>query len=102
LHNPSHREALLFALGNIPGGRVISYGQLARLAGRPGAARWVGNQLRQLPQDSTLPWHRVVNSRGEISLPKGSPGYDEQVRRLEREGITCQNGKIDLLQSGWP
>lgn len=95
------KAAVFLTLRQIPSGRVVSYGQLARLAGSPGAARWVGSILRQLPADSTLPWHRVVNSRGEIALPPASPAHLEQIRRLTREGVELNRGKIALRRFFW-
>ena len=54
-------------VARIPRGRVATYGQIARLAGRPGQARLVGYALHALPDRSGIPWHRVVNARGQIS-----------------------------------
>lgn len=88
-------------LARIPRGRVVTYGQLARLIGRPGAARWVGRQLGRLPPDSTLPWHRVVNARGRSSLPLDAAGGNRQLRRLRREGVDVQDGRIPLGRFGW-
>ena len=56
-------------LAQIPPGHVVTYGQLAKLIGRPNGARWVGRQLGRLPSGSTLSWHRVLNARGCSSLP---------------------------------
>ncbi len=95
------KRALLLTLAAIPRGRVTSYGQLARLAGFPGGARWVGRALRDLPADSDLPWHRVVNSRGQIALPPASESHNEQKQRLAEEGVAFNNGKIDLRMFGW-
>lgn len=96
-----HRKSALFAaLSAIPRGRVTSYGALARQAGVPGGARWVGYTLGQLPDDSNLPWHRVVNARGEISLPPGSCGYTEQINRLRQEGIEVREGRVNLRLFG--
>lgn len=81
----------------IPHGRVASYGAVARHAGIPGAARRVGRALKGLPGDTRIPWHRVVNSQGRISLPDGSAAKYTQRRRLEAEGVVFKaNGKIDL------
>ena len=55
-------------VNKIPRGRVAIYGQIAVLAGSPRAARVVGTALRQLPVDSKVPWHRVINGRGMISI----------------------------------
>ena len=86
----------------IPAGSVASYGQVAKLAGLPNAARQVGRTLKNLPKDTKLPWHRVINSQGTISLPNSSRGHYIQKQRLEAEGITFKSGgKIDLKKFGW-
>ena len=56
----------------IPQGRVASYGDVANQAGLPGGARRVGAALRKLPADTRIPWHRVINAGGRISLPPDS------------------------------
>lgn len=95
-------EAIYLALYQVPSGRVITYGGLARLANLPGAARKVGSCLRDLPADTRLPWHRVINAQGKISLPPNSPGYLEQVRRLQNEGIELHGERINLVKYLWP
>ena len=89
------------AVRAIPEGSVATYGDVARAAGLPGLARFVGYALRQLSEDSTLPWHRVVNSQGKLSLPLGSEGYREQKERLLAEGIRFNNERISLKQFRW-
>lgn len=95
------REALYSALAAVPAGRVVSYGQLAELAGLGRAARWVGRTLSQLPEGSTLPWHRVVAAGGRLSLPLGSPSGDEQRARLRSEGVQIMNNRVDIARHGW-
>ncbi len=85
----------------IPPGRVASYGQIARLLGQPHAARTVGWALGGLPAGHDLPWHRVVNAAGRVSLPDPQ-GAAEQRRRLEAEGVLFDPaGRIDLNRFGW-
>lgn len=87
---------------SIPRGRVATYGQVARLAGLAGHARQVGYALHALPELSSVPWHRVVNARGEISLPRASGADVTQRLRLEREGVRFDGkGRIDLKAFGW-
>jgi methylated-DNA-protein-cysteine methyltransferase-like protein len=95
------REALYIALAAVPAGHVVSYGQLADLAGLGRAARWVGRTLSQLPDGSTLPWHRVVAAGGRLSLPVGSPSGDEQRARLRSEGVQIMNNRVDIARHGW-
>src|SRR5574338_365732 len=71
----------------IPPGRVATYGQVAELAGIPGRARQVGYALHALPDSSAVPWQRVLNARGRVSLPPGSRSALEQRLLLEREGV---------------
>ncbi|WP_201276986.1 MGMT family protein [Microbulbifer sp. ALW1] len=91
---------MCLALAQVPSGRVVTYGGLAELAGLPRAARLVGQTLRKLPKDTRLPWHRVLNAQGRISLPE--PGAQRQIRRLESEGIVLIKGRVDLGRYRWP
>ena len=95
------REAIYLALAQIPKGNVISYGELAKLAGLTNGARLVGKTLSNLPKGSTLPWYRVINSQGKISLPPDSPSYEKQIKNLTKEGIEVVNGKISLKRFGY-
>ncbi len=97
----SNRSAIFAVINAIPPGQVATYGQVARLAGLPGAARLVGNTLHTLPEGTRLPWHRVINAQGRISLPPDSPSYAEQIARLRAEGVTVENGKLSLAQHQW-
>jgi methylated-DNA-protein-cysteine methyltransferase-like protein len=80
---------------------VVSYGQLADLAGLGRAARWVGRTLSQLPEGSTLPWHRVVASGGRLSLAEGTVSGEEQRARLRAEGVRLVNQRVDIKRHGW-
>ncbi|CAM3288273.1 DNA base-flipping protein YbaZ [Pseudomonas floridensis] len=95
------RTALYLTLAQVPEGKVVSYGQLAELAGLGRAARWVGRTLSQLPDGSSLPWHRVLGAGGRLSLPVGSPSGDEQRARLRAEGLTILNNRVDMQRHGW-
>ncbi|EKM0376024.1 MGMT family protein [Cronobacter turicensis] len=84
----------------IPEGCVTTYGEVARLAGSPRAARQVGGVLKRLPEGSKLPWHRVVNRRGEISLT--GPDLQRQRQALLAEGVLVSGkGEINLARYGW-
>ena len=85
----------------IPRGHVLTYGEVARLAGMSRAARRVSQAMRRAPRGVKLPWHRVVNAQGKISFPEDSSGYQEQKDRLEAEGVVLLNGKIDLDRFGY-
>lgn len=83
----------------IPEGQVATYGDVAALAGRPGASRWAGQALARL-DEVDVPWHRVINARGRISLD-GKRGR-EQRRRLMAEGVVFSTGgRVDLDQYRW-
>jgi methylated-DNA-protein-cysteine methyltransferase-like protein len=84
---------------SIPRGRVATYGQVARLAGLANGARQVGYALHALPEHTAVPWHRVVNARGAISLRGG--GDMTQRILLVREGVLFgAGGRIDLAAHG--
>lgn len=97
----NNKIAIYTALKSVPAGKVVTYGQLAKMAGLPRAARLVGTVLCQLPEGTDLPWHRVVNAQGKISMPEGSSGYKEQSRRLQSENVTINNGRIPLKSFQW-
>src|SRR6185295_16857408 len=86
----------------VPSGRAVSYGGVAAMLGSPRAARGVGTALHALPGDSDVPWWRVVNRNGEISI-KGDPGLAALQRKLlEREGVRFgENGRLDWERFGW-
>jgi len=86
----------------VPPGRVVTYGQVAKLIGRPGAARTVGWALHAIGDpDSGIPWHRVINARGGISsCTEHSDALQRQL--LESEGVRCApGGTINLDKYQW-
>ncbi|MGR6870786.1 MGMT family protein [Pseudomonas sp. HK3] len=87
-------DIIYIALSQVPYGHTVSYGALARSAGFQNHSRHVGRLLKNLPKDTQLPWHRVVNSQGKISLPEGSDSYKEQRARLLSEGVPIIKNKI--------
>ena len=92
---------VISVIKNIPQGKVVTYGQVAFMAGNPYGARQVSWILNTFSKDESIPWQRVVNSKGKISLEKGR-GYEEQMFRLKNEGIEFDdNGKIDLAKFLW-
>lgn len=97
----ARRAALYLTLHQVPEGKVVSYGQLAELAGLGRAARFVGRTLSQLPDGSALPWHRVLGAGGRISLAVGTVSGEEQRARLRAEGVTIRNNRVDMQRHGW-
>jgi methylated-DNA-protein-cysteine methyltransferase-like protein len=86
----------------IPPGRVATYGDVARQAGLPGAARRVGRALRGLPEDTAIPWHRVINAQGRLVVAGGDAAITSQRTRLEREGVSFRSGSaLDLKRYRW-
>jgi methylated-DNA-protein-cysteine methyltransferase-like protein len=85
----------------IPRGKVATYGQIAMMAGNPTGVRGVVWILHSSSQKAGLPWHRVINRKGEISLPPGQ-GCEEQKARLEAEGVQFDREDcIDLDRFLW-
>lgn len=98
---PSRWQLFYEVIAQIPFGRVATYGQIAALAGFPRHARQVGYALAATPEHVELPWHRVLNARGEVSLRAESGIDDYQQALLEGEGVTFQRGRVDLTRFGW-
>jgi methylated-DNA-protein-cysteine methyltransferase-like protein len=95
-------EAIYAVVRRIPRGRVATYGQVAALSARPGHARQVGYALHALPTDTAVPWHRVVNARGSVSLRSRTGDAVEQRRRLEAEGVVFDaTDRIALERYRW-
>jgi methylated-DNA-protein-cysteine methyltransferase-like protein len=96
-------NAIYQVVRQIPRGKVATYGQVADLAQLYGKARLVGYALYRVDLDSDVPWHRVINAKGEISYSHFRHGGDELQRSLlEAEGIKFSNeGKINLKQYLW-
>jgi methylated-DNA-protein-cysteine methyltransferase-like protein len=94
-------ELVYAIVRRIPSGKVLSYGRVAQLLGMPHGAREVGWAMGSLHDDS-VPWHRVVNAQGRVSI-KGSPeGAALQRARLEAEGITFDGkGRLDMTRHLW-
>jgi methylated-DNA-protein-cysteine methyltransferase-like protein len=87
-------QTIIAIIKEIPPGKVLSYGEIARRAGHPATARLVSYLLHSSSEKHNLPWHRVINSQGKISLT--GLGGEEQKQLLESEGVIFENGKTDL------
>ncbi|ENX58653.1 MULTISPECIES: MGMT family protein [Acinetobacter] len=99
--NELHRQ-ILEVIALIPFGKVASYGQIAKLAGLPKHPRLVGYVLKHLDKDSEIPWYRVINSQGKISVTRiNEKGENVQQSLLEAEGVYLLNGKVSLKVFGW-
>lgn len=95
-HLTPFHQCVVDIIRKIPRGKVATYGQIAALAGSPRSARQVVRILHSCSRKYKLPWHRVINKQGKISLPKGA-GYEEQILRLKREGVQMSaTGRVDL------
>ncbi len=99
LRHPNY-ESIYAVVKRIPRGRVATYGQVAMLAGLPGHARQVGYALNKLPAGRNLPWHRVLNARGQVSPRKR--GKSDQQERLVAEGIVFDDQRrLSLNRYQW-
>lgn len=102
--NESFSERVYAVVARVPVGRVVTYGQIARMIGAPRAARQVGWAMRRCPEG--LPWHRVVRADGVVTLPGQADGSDWMALRralLEAEGIPfTPDGRVDVAACHWP
>lgn len=95
-------EQVYAVVRKIPRGRVTTYGAVARQAGLPGHARLVGYALNNLRDGTIVPWHRVINARGKLSLEATSSSGLTQRIRLAREGVRVDaGGRVSLAKFGW-
>ena len=93
---PGFHERVFALVRQVPPGSLTSYGDVARALGAVQVARHVGNALAAL-RDETVPWQRVVNSRGRISVPPRSPSFERQRAALEAEGVPVDDeGRVPL------
>jgi methylated-DNA-protein-cysteine methyltransferase related protein len=102
-HRPSKYQQIYDVVRKIPAGKVLTYGQVAELAGLYGKARLVGYALFKVNIESDIPWQRVVNAKGEVSYSQARCGGDYlQKTLLEQEGIEFkQEHQIDLKKHRW-
>ena len=109
--NPKEFNGKVWGLvRKIPRGKVTTYGRIAAMIATPDnmtlkeyegvGARWVGAAMAQCPDD--VPWQRVINSQGKISIRKNSDGHLRQRELLEEEGVEFdKKGRVDLARYGW-
>ncbi len=101
---PKFARAVYALVREIPRGRVATYGQVAAILGHPRAARAVGTALANLPKPLAriVPWQRVINASGRISIRGDVHRPDLQRQLLELEGVRFRRDRIDLQQFRWP
>lgn len=89
-------ESVIEIIKNIPNGKIQTYGGISKMAGSPFGARQVVRILSSMSKKYSLPWHRVMNSKGEIQR-KNFDMYHKQITLLEKEGVKfISAGKVDL------
>jgi len=95
-------ERIYKVVRRIPKGKVATYGQVAELAGMEGHARQVGYAMHALPPRSNVPWHRVINAKGEVSPRTSGDSHELQRMLLEAEGVEFDlKGRCDLKKYRW-
>lgn len=95
------KEKVYKIVSNIPTGKVATYGQVAKLAGNPHAARAVGLSLKTNPNAPIVPCHRVVASDGSLTGYSGVGGISGKRKMLMKEGVKFNGNKVDLSKSLW-
>jgi methylated-DNA-protein-cysteine methyltransferase-like protein len=97
----AYTRAVIEIIKRIPEGRVCTYGRIGLMAGQPNGARQVARIIHSMSRKHDLPWHRIVNAKGFISLPRAR-GYDRQKTLLQGEGVQFdENDWIDLNKYLW-
>jgi methylated-DNA-protein-cysteine methyltransferase-like protein len=101
IRTESFAQRVVRAIKNVPRGKVATYGLIALCSGNPRGSRQVAWILHSITEKEKLPWHRVINSQGKISLPRGA-GYETQKEMLLEEGVTFdRDDRIDLYRFLW-
>ena len=100
-HGETYYDRVYELVRRVPSGRVVTYGQVAVLLGAPAAARAVGYALHNLPGDSDVPWWRVLNAGGRISLKGRGASADLQAALLSDEGVVFVGDRTDLATFRW-
>ena len=95
------RNRVATVVASIPKGKVATYGQVARLAGTPGAARAVGSCMRTNKDTKAVPCHRVVGHSGSLTGYAYGSGIDTKKQMLKKEGVVFKGNSVDLTVSGW-
>ncbi|MEX0603766.1 MAG: MGMT family protein [Marinobacter sp.] len=98
---PTRDQMIWQVVWSIPEGRVANYGQVARLAGLPGLARYVGRALGKLPPGSEVPWYRVLKSDGRLAFKPGTHAYIRQSESLQHEGVEVADGRVSMARYRW-
>ena len=96
-------ETFYAAIKEVPKGEIASYSSVAKACGLPRGAQIVGWALHRMPADQAIPWHRIVNQAGRISIENSLHPADEQMRLLEGEGIVLvkENGYYTVVDPPW-
>jgi methylated-DNA-protein-cysteine methyltransferase-like protein len=98
----SNREQIIWqVVCAIPAGSVASYGQVAKMAGLDGLARFVGRTLSHLPEGSDVPWHRILRNDGRFAFAENSERFALQTVRLRAEGIEVRRGRVAMGRYRW-
>jgi O-6-methylguanine DNA methyltransferase len=100
-NNRYFRKKVYKIVSGIPSGKVATYGQVARLAGKPKAARAVGVFMKTNPDAPRIPCHRVVSSDGGLTGYSAGKGIETKRELLIKEKVKFNNGKVDLKKSQW-
>ncbi len=95
------RQKIYNIASKIPEGRVATYGQLAKMAGSPGASRAVGLCMKTNPDMKTVPCHRVVASNGALTGYAFGKGIETKKEKLLNEGVIFRGNRVDLSESLW-
>lgn len=102
MENTGFFEAVYQVVMQIPKGKVATYGQIARMLGRPHSSRAVGYALHANPRPGIVPCHRVVNRFGSLCTGFAFGGIDVQAQMLRQEGVEVdENYTLDLNRYGW-
>lgn len=94
-------EEVIKIIQQIPSGKVMTYGQIAKEAGNPRAARQVVRVLHSMSKKHQLPWHRVINAKGQLAIPNEEGNWEQRTRLEAEEVQVSSSGYVDLKKYQW-
>lgn len=97
----SNYQKIWSTLQAVPSGKVVSYGQLADLAGLPRQHRFAARALKVAPRELDLPWHRVIANSGKLATTADNAIFRLQQERLRAEGVEVYNGRVNINHYRW-
>ncbi|WP_188733924.1 MGMT family protein [Oceanobacillus neutriphilus] len=94
-------QEVIKIIQQIPSGKIMTYGQIAKEAGNPRGARQVVRVLHSMSRKYNLPWHRVINAKGQLAIPNEEANWEQRTRLEEEDILVSSSGRVNLKEYQW-